>query len=356
MQNSNKKDPKQNKAKAINRTKPNILNKTLSNYNKDLSSFLSTELKLIFNESDDREKYFGMLAFNELLFRLNKSLYWHKFVIKGGYYLASIIAKLLRLTKDLDLDLIDKDIFDNNKLKNIFEEIINIKTNSDFKFKNLRVIDRDESKKRIYFTVQYGTKTKDLHIDLSKVDNKNLNIEIGLESVNFKDIDGFTNEALNNIQTYSLEQVSAIKFLLIIKEGHRCRRIKDYFDFIYVVTSLTNILDVNKFLDYIYKEAPIKLNYKKEEIPFEIVIKAMRDIIDEIEHSESVKQKWNELNDKLFLRDDTFNIEFKFVVKILNELVNHLENIFKEETKESEEIDEETKKLLLNRNIWNRER
>lgn len=78
--------------------------------------------KISRENSIDVQAAWDILFFDEFLERLSKSNYKNRFVLKGGFYLQSIVGTNSRSTMDIDLKLIGSDI-SNEEIYQIMNEI-----------------------------------------------------------------------------------------------------------------------------------------------------------------------------------------------------------------------------------------
>ena len=78
--------------------------------------------KLAKNKNIDVQNAWDIFFFDEVLLRLSKSKYCNSFIIKGGFYLQSIVGVESRSTMDIDFKYVGNEL-SSEKLKKIFTEI-----------------------------------------------------------------------------------------------------------------------------------------------------------------------------------------------------------------------------------------
>ena len=190
----------------------------------------------------------GYLFFDEVLLRLSKSKYHNSFVIKGGFYLQSIVGVETRSTMDIDFKYIGNNL-SKEELEKIFVEICSIDIEDNIKLTVTSVND-------IAAETKYGGKTISIEARFFNI-RKNFGIDIGIGDVvtphpieyeyelSYKD-DKCT------LLAYTIETIIAEKLETLISKGVKNSRSKDLFD-LYLLSkqsydaSNLNVAMVNTF-------------------------------------------------------------------------------------------------------------
>lgn len=173
----------------------------------------------------DVQAAWDILFFDEFLERLSNSKYKNKFVLKGGFYLQSIVGINSRSTMDIDLKLIGSGL-SNEEIYQIIDEICNTSDNS-IKLKPSSVSD-------ITAETKYGGKTVKIEAKFYNI-KKTFGIDIGFGDIitpyplnynyylRFKDIEC-------KLLSYPIETCIAEKFETLISKGVNNSRSKDLLD------------------------------------------------------------------------------------------------------------------------------
>ena len=245
--------------------------------------------------------------FEALLKRISKSKYKEKFIIKGGFLLASIFGVNLRSTMDLDTTI--KGIhLDKESIVKIIKEIISIDIDDNIKLelenvKDIRV-EADYPGFNINLKAEFDGLKTNLMIDITTGD------VITYKEVEFQYKTLFDEEIID-IMAYNYETIISEKFMAIISLNIDNTRMKDYYD-LYMFVNLkwkeinkdilkkaiintsksrntdNYINNSNKYIELIENDDQLKLfwkNYQKnydyaKNISFEDTIKAIKVIND----------------------------------------------------------------------------
>lgn len=182
------------------------------------------------------------------MLRLSKSKYHNSFVIKGGFYLQSIVGVETRSTMDIDFKYIGNNL-SKEELEKIFVEICSIDIEDNIKLTVTSVND-------IAAETKYGGKTMSIEARFFNI-RKNFGIDIGIGDVvtphpieyeyelSYKD-DKCT------LLAYTIETIIAEKLETLISKGVKNSRSKDLFD-LYLLSkqsydaSNLNVAMVNTF-------------------------------------------------------------------------------------------------------------
>ena len=278
--------------------------------------------KLSRENSIDVQAAWDILFFDEFLERLSKSNYKNRFVLKGGFYLQSIVGTNSRSTMDIDLKLIGSDI-SNEEIYQIMNEICE-SHDSSVLLKPINVND-------ITAETKYGGKTVKIEAKFYNI-KKTFGIDIGFGDIvtpypinydyylKFKDSEC-------KLLSYPIETCIAEKFETLISKGVNNSRSKDLLD-IYLYNSqeydafLLNASIINTFnlrgtsfernyieetLNNIFNSVRIKElyeNYQKKHkfalnISFDMCKNAVYDIFNKLVFEEKINL--NEYNIELHL-------------------------------------------------------
>ncbi|MGD2169890.1 MAG: nucleotidyl transferase AbiEii/AbiGii toxin family protein [Chlamydiota bacterium] len=170
------------------------------------------------------------LVLERFLVRLIQSRHASQFILKGGILLSKIL-KIERETKDLDFSL-RKNLQDAKKIKEIFEEIAQIRVKDGFSFENVRIEELLHSHmkyagKRISMIGYFGKTRFKVCIDLGYGDLVEP-IELKLPLAFSKK--GAIFESHIEIKCYPLEFIFAEKIQTIISRKGKNSRMKDFHD------------------------------------------------------------------------------------------------------------------------------
>lgn len=204
--------------------------------------------KLAKDKNIDVQVAWDIFFFDEALLRLSKSKYHNSFVIKGGFYLQSIVGVETRSTMDIDFKYIGNNL-SKEELEKIFVEICSIDIEDNIKLTVTSVND-------IAAETKYGGKTISIEARFFNI-RKNFGIDIGIGDVvtphpieyeyelSYKD-DKCT------LLAYTIETIIAEKLETLISKGVKNSRSKDLFD-LYLLSkqsydaSNLNVAMVNTF-------------------------------------------------------------------------------------------------------------
>ena len=245
--------------------------------------------------------------FDAFISRLTKSIYADKFVFKGGFYLATLLGIKNRYTADIDF-LLRKETMNENRLKEIFTDIIETDANDSiiFEIADISPI-RDEDAYggfSILLTGHLENVRQSFHVDVATGDPITPNdIEYSYQSL-------ISNETIA-FRAYNLETVVAEKLQTILFRGLLNSRCKDYYD-IYIIHQLQwrkiSIPDLRKSFETtcLYRKTP----FEKEESLL---------ILEEISRSNILQTRWNNYARKAsFAKDITFEATVESCKEILD--------------------------------------
>ena len=245
--------------------------------------------------------------FDAFISRLTKSIYADKFVFKGGFYLATLLGIKNRYTADIDF-LLRKETMNENRLKEIFTDIIAIDSDDSitFEISDISLI-RDEDAYggfSILLTGRLENVRQSFHVDVATgnpITPKD--IEYSYQSL-------ISNETIA-FRAYNLETVVAEKLQTILFRGLLNSRCKDYYD-IYIIKQSQwiniNIPDLRKSFEATcqYRKTP----FEKDEAFL---------VLEEISGSNILQTRWNNYAKKAsFAKDITFETTIESCKEILD--------------------------------------
>lgn len=245
--------------------------------------------------------------FDAFISRLTKSIYADKFVFKGGFYLATLLGIKNRYTADIDF-LLRKETMNENRLKEIFTDIIAIDADDSitFEISDISPI-RDEDAYggfSILLTGHLENVRQSFHVDVATGDPITpKDIEYSYQSL-------ISNETIA-FRAYNLETVVAEKLQTILFRGMLNSRCKDYYD-IYIINQLQwnniNIPDLKKSFE-------TTCQYRKT--PFEKENSLL--ILEEISKSDILQTRWkNYAKKSSFAKDVPFEATIESCKEILD--------------------------------------
>lgn len=233
--------------------------------------------------------------FDAFISRLAKSIYADKFVFKGGFYLATLLGVKNRYTADIDF-LLRKESMDENRLKEIFSDIIATDADDSITFEIADISPiRDEDAYggySILLTGRLENVRQSFHVDVATGDPITpTDIEYSYQSL-------ISNETIA-FRAYNLETVIAEKLQTILSRGLLNSRCKDYYD-IYIINQLQR---KNISIPDLKKAFVTTCQYRKT--PFEKEESLL--ILEEISKSNILQTRWSNYARKAsFAKDITF--------------------------------------------------
>jgi len=172
--------------------------------------------------------------FERFMFRLSKTEYKDKFVVKGGTLISSVLGLSNRATMDLDTTLKNLPLTKEN-IKEAVINICSIRINDgiDFEFKGIEPIRDDD----VYggfcvsFVANLGKIKAPLSMDVSTGDIMTPDAELRRFSMMFED-DGFF------LWSYNIETILGEKIETILSRGIFSTRPRDFYDVYAIVAAL----------------------------------------------------------------------------------------------------------------------
>ena len=245
--------------------------------------------------------------FDAFISRLAKSIYADKFVFKGGFYLATLLGVKNRYTADIDF-LLRKESMDENRLKEIFSDIIATDADDSITFDIADISPiRDEDTYggfSILLTGHLENIRQSFHVDVATGDPITpTDIEYSYQSL-------ISNETIA-FRAYNLETVVAEKLQTILSRSMFNSRCKDYYD-IYIINQLQR---KNISIPDLKKAFVTTCQYRKT--PFEKEESLL--ILEEISRSNILQTRWNNYARKAsFAKDITFEATVESCKEILD--------------------------------------
>ncbi len=183
--------------------------------------------KLAKSKGIDVQNAWDIFFFDEVLLRLSKSKYRRSFVIKGGFYLQSIVGVETRSTMDIDFKFIGNEL-SADELKRIFTEICVGNKDDNIIFEVISVDD-------ITAETKYGGKTVKVDARFFNI-RKRFGIDIGIGDVvtpypiEYEYGLSFKKDEECKLLAYTIESMMAEKFETLISKGIQNSRSKDLLD------------------------------------------------------------------------------------------------------------------------------
>ncbi|MDU6743411.1 nucleotidyl transferase AbiEii/AbiGii toxin family protein [Peptoniphilus harei] len=250
--------------------------------------------------------------FERFLERLSKSNYKNNFVIKGGFLISSLIGIENRTTMDMDTTI--KGIaLKEEKIKEVVDEIINIKVEDGIKFeiKDISYIrEEDEYENfRISLIANVGKTKNPMKLDLTTGD------AITPREIEYTYPCIFTKEDIK-IMAYPLETILAEKYETIIRRNITTTRMRDFYD-IYTLYKLKK----DEINYEILKEAVERTSDKRGSHE---IMKDYEEIIEDIKEDSYLRSLWEiYLSENKYIGDLSFD-KVVGVVTILSNRINEM--------------------------------
>ena len=163
---------------------------------------------------------------NRFLFRLSKSEYTDKYIIKGGVLISSIVGIENRATMDIDATVKNMAL-DPKSIRKSFETICNVKTDDNISFtvESISAIRDDDEYGgyRVSFYAHFGKINAPMSMDVTTGDI----VTPGAKRNTFKDV--ITHEEFE-LWSYPIETILAEKVECILNRGIENTRPRDFYD------------------------------------------------------------------------------------------------------------------------------
>lgn len=243
-----------------------------------------------------------MYMFERVIDRLSRSSYKDKFVLKGGFLIASMIGVTERTTMDMDTTAQGVPI-DEATIESIWKEVLSIDVGDGVEFcldriEPIRDAD-DYNNFRIYFFAKQGKINNPMKIDVTTGDV----ITPGAIDYSFKTM---FDDGDIEIRTYNLETIIAEKYETIIRRNIGTTRARDFYD-LYV---LFNLYEDQINYD-ILKLAVARTSSKRSSME---ELEDWQDIIEELRNEPAIESLWNN-----YCKENTYvqNINYRAVIDAL---------------------------------------
>lgn len=199
-----------------------------------------TEMKKIsasrgLNIQDVQQRY----VLEEFAEKIGSSNYKHLLILKGGFVVSTILGLDTRMTRDLDVTC-RSTIYQLKEVENIFNEIINTKTDCFFTYSLDSIKKAQENDVYSGYIVQIIAVRDTTQIKI-KIDISN-NTLIFPEAFNSKLNSLFSNKTIS-LMTYSVENIIAEKYETTLDRGEYNTRIRDLFDIYLLMSESPNLID-----------------------------------------------------------------------------------------------------------------
>jgi len=213
--------------------------------------------------------------------RISESVYSDKFIIKGGFLIASILGLNLRSTMDIDTTIkgipIDKD-----SIESVLNEIINVDITDNISFKLISV-------KPIHDVSEYDDFRVNLEATFFTI-RQNIKIDITTgdliipEEVNYQYKLMFEEKEIE-IKAYNIETIIAEKIETIISRNILNTRARDYYDVYILSKTKWHLINERLLVVAILK--------KLEERDSMMQLEDIKNIYLEIAKSTDLMEAWN---------------------------------------------------------------
>ncbi len=245
-----------------------------------------------------------------LIERISISNYKNRFILKGGFLIASILGVKSRSTMDIDGTIQGMNL-EEKTVATMFNELcaINIEDNITFELKKISAIreDDDYSGFRVSVLAQFDSVKLTLKVDLTtgdKITPKEL-------EHNYKLM--FEDRSIS-IMAYNLETLLSEKIETVISRGDLSTRPRDYYD-IYMIYKLYN-KSINMAL---LKEAISETSKKRGS---NTLIEDYANIIEKVEDSEAMEKHWKKYQSSYsYAINISFNDCCITVLEIMNQII-----------------------------------
>jgi len=245
--------------------------------------------------------------FERFLFRLSKTEYKEKFVIKGGMLVSALVGLELRATMDLDTTLKQMTMTPDSIQKAIeCISAVNIDDGIIYECYSISPIRDDDvyGGYRVMLNGKYDTLTVPMSIDISTGDI------ITPQPVLFSMSQMFSDESIE-IFAYNIETILAEKLETILRRGEFNTRPRDYYDA--YILGTTKTINPTLLKEAIVATAKHRGTYAQ--------IRNIEQIITNIFNSTSLRKMWEKYSNDFPYAN---NISYKQVIDVITTLVKDL--------------------------------
>lgn len=238
-----------------------------------------------------------------LLERISVSKYKDNFILKGGMLISAMLGIDSRTTMDIDTTIKGFELSEEN-IREIMEEICKIDLQDDITLKINRIEEirehDDYNGYRLTFEAKYlNTMPVIMRIDITTGDKITYReIEYSFELM--------LEDRKIHVWSYNVETVLAEKFEAIIKRGVLGTRIRDFYD-VHMLLK-TQEKNINN------KTLKTAINYTTEHRKSTEDIKNWKEVVDELENDDTMKNQWRRYQKNNFYAD---GIEYSDLIESL---------------------------------------
>ena len=241
--------------------------------------------------------------------RVSLSKYKGKFIIKGGFLIASMVGLDSRATMDMDATIKQYPVSEET-VRAMVEEIlkIDLDDNISFTFKSIGEIREGDEYPgyRVSLTADYPPMAVPLKLDITTGD------KITPHEIEYEYKLMLENRSVN-VLAYNLATILAEKLETIISRGDQSTRPRDYYD-IYILTKL-QMENINlETLALALRETAFKRGS-------EAIVRQYQEIVEIVRNSEAMNRQWSNYRKDF---DYATNIEFPEVCDVIVRLMNKL--------------------------------
>lgn len=260
--------------------------------------------KLYQKTNIDKNIILKFYIYERFLERLSLSRYKDNFILKGGFYLSSILGLNTRTTKDIDTCLKGQTLSKDNLLK-IITEIINIDLDDNViislnKIEPIKVNDIYNGYSVIVDIKILNIKDK-IYIDVATGD------KVTPKEVVYKYKTLIDNKEIN-LLAYNLETVIAEKLHSILSKGETTSRMKDYYDIYLIKNLLWDKVNINLLREAIINTFEFRCSLE--------IFNQASEIIENLEDSVILKNYWIS-----YQRKNNINVLYKQTILDLKEII-----------------------------------
>lgn len=248
--------------------------------------------------------------FERILERISVSKYNENFILKGGLLLSAMMGINSRNTRDMDISIKGIEV-SKEKMIQVLNEILSLDIKDGVKFEMVGITDIREDD-------EYGGNKYHL---VGKLENLKVTLEIDISTgdeitpkeLNYEYMSIFENKKIY-IDTYNIETILAEKIETILRRGKYNARMKDYYDVYFFLTELKRQINLETF-----KQALKNTLTKRGAFDY---YEDYRQILNGLTNDERINNYWNTYKRKTKYAG---NIEFKGIIKVLEEILDNIE-------------------------------
>ncbi|MBQ0013773.1 MAG: nucleotidyl transferase AbiEii/AbiGii toxin family protein [Oscillospiraceae bacterium] len=244
-----------------------------------------------------------------LLERVSLSEYKDKFIIKGGFLIASLVGLDTRATMDIDATVKGYPV-EESTVREMFKKICDIQIEDDitFSFVNIEEIREGDKYKgyRVSITADYPPMSVPLKLDITAGD------VITPREINYK-YKMMLEDKYIPLLAYNVETILAEKIETIISRSDQNTRPRDYYD-VYIIWKLKrDEIDFSKL-----NKALVATANKRGS---QGLLDQYRSIMDVVKSSETMQSFWNKYQKSYtYAKDIAFKDTCEAVVEIMSSL------------------------------------